>query len=210
MVRHAVARRLRVEGVAPGYFRPIIPLNAPNALTLARIALVPVMVLLVLNDETGALTAAAAVFIVASVTDAADGHLARSRNLITRFGRLADPVADKLLVGGALISLVAVDRLATWIAVVVIAREAFVSGLRWYAGTEGISIHVSGLGKAKTGAQMTAITVLMLVSETTGAWISAMLAVMVTLTVASGIDYLLSYLRQSPGPRTSPVTVARW
>lgn len=201
---------MRVEGAAPGYFRPIIPLNAPNVLTLARIALVPVMVLLVLGDETGALTAAAAVFVVASITDAADGHLARSRNLITRFGRLADPVADKLLVGGALVSLVAVDRLAAWIAIVVIAREAFVSALRWYAGTEGISIHVSGLGKAKTGAQMTAIAVLMLVSDPTGTAISAMLAAMVTLTVASGIDYLLCYLRQAPGARAQPVTVARW
>jgi CDP-diacylglycerol--glycerol-3-phosphate 3-phosphatidyltransferase len=123
---------------------------------------------------------------------------------------LADPVADKLLVGAALLSLVSVDRLAAWIAAVVIGREAFVSALRWYAGTEGISIHVSALGKAKTGAQMTAITALMLVGDTGAAWVDAMLAVVVTLTVASGIDYLLGYWRQSAAPRTSPVTVARW
>jgi CDP-diacylglycerol--glycerol-3-phosphate 3-phosphatidyltransferase len=174
-----------------------MPLNLPNALTLIRIGLVPVMVLLIAFDEDGALLLAAAVFGVAALTDVADGHVARSRNLITTFGRIADPLADKLLVGAALISLVMVDRLAMWIALIIIAREVGVSALRWYAGGQGITISVSGLGKAKTGTQMTAIPMLMLVPDPSAPWVSGVLLVVVAITVASGIDYALTYARES-------------
>ena len=173
-----------------------MPLNLPNALTLIRIGLVPVMVLLIALDE-GALLLAAAVFGIAALTDVADGHVARSRNLITTFGRIADPVADKLLVGAALVSLVLVDRLAVWIALIIIAREVGVSALRWYAGSQGITISVSGLGKAKTGVQMTAIPMLMLIPDTSAAWVSGVLLLVVAITVASGIDYALTYARES-------------
>ena len=190
---------------------PIIPLNLPNVLTLVRIAMVPVMVLLIALDASRELVLAAAVFGVAAVTDVADGHFARSRNMITTFGRLADPVADKLLVGGALVSLVAIDRLALWIASVILLREVAVSVLRWYAGTQGIVISVSGLGKAKTGAQMTAIPMLMLVPDPTAAWVGAALLAVVAITVASGLDYALTYARQSSAAAAAgAVGVARW
>jgi CDP-diacylglycerol--glycerol-3-phosphate 3-phosphatidyltransferase len=175
-------------------------LNLPNALTLVRIGLVPVMIMLLLGRDFGPFYAAAAVFCVAAATDAADGHIARSRNLITRFGQLADPVADKLLVGGALVTLVSVDRLAAWIAVVVLAREAGVSALRWYAGRRGTEIAVSSVGKLKTGMQMTSIAALMVVPDPSAAWLQAWLLGVVAVTVASGLDYLLGYARGGPAP----------
>ena len=195
-----------------GYLSLIVPINLPNLLTLARICLVPLMVALIAaGDASGALYLAAAVFGVAALTDVADGHLARSRNLITTFGRIADPVADKLLVGSALVSLVAIDRLALWIAAVIILREVGVSLLRYHASLQDITIHVSGLGKAKTGAQMTAIPMLMLVPDPSAMWVSAVLLAVVGITVASGLDYWLTYERErSAIASTGAVPVARW
>ena len=194
-----------------GYLSLIIPLNLPNLLTLLRICLVPLMVVLIaMGEATGSLLLAAAVFGVAAITDVADGHLARSRNLITNFGRIADPVADKLLVGSALVSLVAIDRLALWIALVIVAREVGVSLLRYHAGLQGIVIHVSGLGKAKTGAQMTAIPMLMLVPDPTVPFVSAIMLCVVAITIASGLDYALTYEREASAADGAAVPVARW
>lgn len=176
---------------------PIIPLNAPNVLTLARIAMVPAMVALIIaGDDAPVLLAPAAVFGVAALTDVADGHLARSRDMITKFGRLADPLADKLLVGTALVSLVAVERLALWVAAAIIAREVAVTGLRWHARREGVEVEVSGLGKAKTGAQMLAIPMLMLVPDPAAVWVQGILAAVVGVTIASGLDYARTYARR--------------
>jgi len=174
-----------------------VPLNLPNALTLSRIAFVPLMLLLLLGEEAGPLPAAAAVFAAAALTDAADGHLARSRGLVTTFGRIADPLADKLLVGTALITLVAIDRLALWIALVIGIREAGVALLRWHAGRQGIVLHVSQLGKVKTCFQMTAIATLMLVPDPNATWVWALLMAVVWLTVISGAQYVIEYARQT-------------
>ena len=187
-----------------------MPLNAANLLTLARVVLVPVMVLLVIGDEAGALHAAAAVFGVAAVTDAADGHIARARDMVTTFGRLMDPVADKLLVGVALGALVAVDRLALWIALVIVLRDVGVSALRWYAGTRGIVIAVSPLGKAKTGMQMVAIPLLMLVPVPTAAWVDALALAVAAVTVASGVQYGLTYLRRAAEGPVGAVPAPDW
>ncbi len=195
-----------------GYLCWIIPLNLPNLLTLFRIGMVPVMVALILaGDASGSLFLAAAVFGLAAITDVADGHVARSRNLITTFGRIADPVADKLLVGAALVSLVTIDRLAMWIAAVIVLREVGVSLLRYHAGTRGIVIAVSGLGKAKTGVQMTAIPMLMLVPDPGAAWVAAWMLGVVAITVASGLDYWLTYERErSAEAAAGTVRMARW
>jgi len=181
-------------------------LNAPNVLTVARILMVPVMVLLLLDDRLGPLYAAAAVFGVAALTDVADGHLARSRNMITRFGRLVDPVADKLLVGGALATLVVIDRLAAWIFVVVVVREVGVSLLRWHAANRGVEIPVSSIGKLKTGVQMTAIVALMLAPDPGAAWVDIYLVAVVAATVVSGLDYWLSYLRRTAATPATAVS----
>jgi CDP-diacylglycerol---glycerol-3-phosphate 3-phosphatidyltransferase len=135
---------------------------------------------------------------VAALTDMADGHLARSRDMVTSFGRIADPLADKLLVGTALASLVAIDRLALWIALVIGAREASVALLRWHAGREGIVLHVSSLGKVKTCLQMSMLVMLMLVPDPDAAWVQALLLVVVAVTVWSGLQYLAAYLRLQP------------
>jgi CDP-diacylglycerol--glycerol-3-phosphate 3-phosphatidyltransferase len=174
-----------------------VPLNLPNALTLSRIAIVPLMLVLLLGEEAGPLPAAAAVFAAAALTDAADGHLARSRGLVTKFGRIADPLADKLLVGTALITLVAIDRLALWIALVIGIREAGVALLRWHAGRQGIVLHVSQLGKVKTCFQMTAIATLMLVPDPNATWVWALLMAVVWLTVISGAQYVIEYASQT-------------
>jgi CDP-diacylglycerol---glycerol-3-phosphate 3-phosphatidyltransferase len=177
--------------------RASVPLNLPNVLTLSRIAFVPLMLVLLLGEEAGPLPAAAAVFGAAALTDAADGHIARSRGLVTTFGRIADPLADKLLVGAALASLVAIDRLALWIALVIGAREASVALLRWHAGRRDIVLHVSQLGKAKTCFQMTAIAALMVVPDPEALWVTALLMAVVGLTVVSGLQYALEYARQT-------------
>ena len=185
-----------------------MPLNVANVLTLSRIVMVPLMLVLLFGDQVGPLPFAAAVFGVAALTDAADGHVARSRNMITDFGRLADPFADKLLVGAALASLVMIDRLALWIALVVGVREAAVTVLRWHAARRGVVISASPLGKAKTGAQMTAILMLMLVPDPGAGWVDAVLLTVVALTVASGVQYGLAYARRRAAVPARAVGVA--
>jgi CDP-diacylglycerol--glycerol-3-phosphate 3-phosphatidyltransferase len=173
-----------------------VPLNLPNVLTLSRIAFAPLLLVLLLGEDAGPIPAAAAVFGVAALTDAADGHIARSRDLATDFGRIADPLADKLLVGTALASLVVIDRLALWIALVIGLREAGVALLRWHAGRQGVVLHVSPLGKVKTGLQMSSIGLLMLVPDAGAPWVTAVLMVVVAVTVVSGLQYLLAFARR--------------
>src|SRR4051812_28976650 len=116
--------------------------------------------------------------------------------MITTFGRIADPLADKLLVGTALAALVMIDRLALWIALVIGLREVGVALLRWHAGRQGVVVHVSSLGKVKTGLQMTSIVMLMLVSHTGAPWVTAVLLVVVGLTVVSGLQYQFAFARR--------------
>ncbi len=112
----------------------MFPLNLPNLLTVIRILLVPVLVVALLDKTGGGDLLAAVVFAAASLTDAIDGYLARHRNSITTFGKLMDPIADKLLIVAALIVLVSLDRLEAWVAMVIIAREFAVTVLRVAVG----------------------------------------------------------------------------
>ena len=178
-------------------------LNAPNALTLGRICFIPLLTVMLLRGDPGPLWAATALFGLLALTDVADGYLARSRDLITTFGRIMDPVADKLLVGAVLVSLVVVDRLAVWLAAVVIVREVAVSALRWVAGTRGLVIASSPVGKAKTGVQMVTIVALMLAPDPTAAWLAPLLAAAAAITIASGLDYFVGYARAA-GVRSGP------
>ena len=115
----------------------MFPVNVPNVLTLARILAVPVLVVALLDETPDGDVIAAAVFALAAITDGLDGYIARRRQQVTTFGKLMDPLADKLLVVAALISLVSLDRLAAWIAMVIIARELAVTGLRAIAAERG-------------------------------------------------------------------------
>src|SRR5205807_9420214 len=126
----------------------MVPLNAPNVLTVVRILLVPVLIVALLEKTSGGDLLAAIVFASASLTDAIDGYLARSRNWVTTFGKLMDPIADKLLIIAALIALVSLSRLDAWVAMVIIAREFAVNVLRvGVAAQRRVVISASVLGK---------------------------------------------------------------
>jgi len=137
-------------------------LNLPNILTLARIAAVPVIVALLMFESRENCFWAAAVFSLAAITDWLDGYLARKWGVVTVLGKFLDPLADKLIVMGALIMLIPLDRVPAWAVFVILAREMLVTGLRSIASAEGIVIAASDLGKYKTIFQMVAIIGLLL------------------------------------------------
>lgn len=133
-------------------------MNLANKLTILRIILVPVfLVFISIKGIPYGKPIAIAIFIIASITDTLDGYIARSRNQVTRFGKFMDPLADKLLVTAALISLVEFHIIPAWAAMIIIAREFAVTGLRAVAAAEGIVIAASNWGKAKTVTQIIAI-----------------------------------------------------
>ena len=170
----------------------MFPLNVPNVLTLFRILLVPVLVVALLEATPNGSTVAAIVFAAAAITDGLDGYIARTRRSITTFGKVMDPIADKLLIAAALITLVSLDRVAAWAAMVIIAREFAVSGLRIAAGQQGVVIPASRLGKLKTVVQVAAI---LAVIATSALWADVLLYVAVAVTVVSGADYFLNFRR---------------
>ena len=174
----------------------MFPLNLPNVLTLLRILLVPVLVVALTEEVPGGDAIAAAVFVVAALTDGIDGYIARSRESITNFGKVMDPVADKLLIAAALLALVSLDRVDAWVAMVIIAREFAVSGLRIAAGQQGVVIPASGLGKVKTIVQSAAVLALIAVPDPGAAWVLALVYAMVLTTVVSGADYFLNFRRR--------------
>ena len=171
----------------------MLPLNLPNVLTVLRILLVPVLVVALLG-ETGNDLLAALVFAAASVTDALDGYLARTRNSITSFGKLMDPIADKLLVIAALFALVSLDRLQAWIAMVIVTRELAVTVTRMAATAQGVIIPAAGLGKIKTMVQVAAIFFL-IAFDPTPLWVDLLVYAAVSVTVVSGIDYFFGLRR---------------
>jgi len=174
----------------------MFPLNVPNLLTLLRILLVPVLVVALGTEATGGSEIAAAVFVLAAVTDGLDGYIARSRQSITTFGKVMDPVADKLLIAAALLTLVSLDRVDAWVAMIIIAREFAVSGLRIAAGQQGVVIPASALGKLKTIVQSAAVLALIAVNDPDVVWVQALVYGMVLTTIVSGADYFLNFRRR--------------
>lgn len=174
-------------------------LNLPNALTVLRLLCVPVMALLLwFDDGSDALArdAAAVIFVLAALTDLADGAIARRYGLITTFGKVADPIADKALIGVALISLSLLGELPWWVTAVILVRELGVTALRFWVIEHGV-IPASRGGKAKTVAQTVAIA--MYLVDVRWEWWSAasavVMAVAVILTVVTGIDYVVRAVR---------------
>jgi CDP-diacylglycerol---glycerol-3-phosphate 3-phosphatidyltransferase len=174
---------------------PMFPLNLPNVLTVLRIMLVPVLVVALLGNTPAGDVLAAVVFALASLTDFIDGYLARARDSITTFGKLMDPLADKLLIVAALISLVSLHRLAAWVAMVIIARELAVTVLRLGASQAGIVIAASMFGKVKTCLQIAAILAVIAVHGQP-AWVSGLLYATVLVTVLSGLDFFFGVRRR--------------
>ena len=178
-------------------FEPTIP----NLLTLFRILLIPVLAAALLSGIESGDVIAAIVFAVASVTDALDGWIARRNKEVTTFGKLMDPLADKLLVTSALVSLVSLDRLQAWVAMVIIAREFAVTGLRQLAMEHGEVIHASAWGKIKTAAQIAMVLALILVDDSP-LWVDALVYATVAITILSAADYFFGFRRIIQGRST--------
>ena len=169
--------------------------NVPNVLTMLRILLVPVLVVALLDKTPSGDLLAAIVFAVASFTDAIDGYLARSRNSVTNFGKLMDPLADKLLITAALVALVSLGRLAAWVAMVIIAREMAVTILRLGATQQGVVAAANPLGKLKTVVQVATIIAL-IASKSRPLWLDLMVYATVLVTVVSGVDFVFGLRRR--------------
>lgn len=169
--------------------------NLPNMLSLSRVFLTPiVMVFLAVRGQFGTIFGvnigdimAGLVFIIASLTDAVDGYIARKHGIVTNLGKFIDPLADKILVVAALISLVELQRLPAWIVVIIVSREFIVSGVRMMAAVEGVVIPASAGGKAKTVSQI--IAIVMMIFNIPYAMPVMWLAML--LTVWSGLDYMI-------------------
>jgi CDP-diacylglycerol---glycerol-3-phosphate 3-phosphatidyltransferase len=186
----------------------VFTINVPNVLTLIRILLVPVLVVALLDQTSDGDVLAAIVFAIASLTDAIDGYLARSRNAITTFGKLMDPVADKLLIIAALFTLVSLDRVAPWVAMVIVAREFAVTVTRMAVAPSGVVIAANWWGKAKTIVQVLTIFLLIAI-DGSPVWLDLLTYAMVAITVISGIDYffgLRRLLREAEDRRVRAVT----
>ncbi len=183
--------------------------NVPNALTVLRFALVPVFVGFLVTGGAGWRVAAFAVFAVASATDLLDGELARRSGLVTDFGKIADPIADKALTGSALVTLSALGELPWWVTAIIAVREVGVTVLRFWVIRHGI-IPASRGGKVKTVLQMTAIGLYVLPIGL--AWAKeTIMAIAVVVTVVTGADYVARAvrLRRAVPRRRSPEEAAR-
>lgn len=179
----------RQTDAAPG----VSPFNLPNILTVFRIFLVPVFMFFLLTRIQYGNYLAAGVFVVAALTDSLDGYIARKRKQVTKLGTILDPLADKLLITSALVSLVELGQVAAWVAVVILGREFAVTGLRAVKAEEGVIIPAGVLGKLKTLSQIVAIILVILedfyhplLAWPIGDWA---MYLAVVLTVVSGLAY---------------------
>jgi len=164
-------------------------MNTANKLTMLRVALIPVFLIILYLGFPGSRYVALAVFVIASITDFADGHIARSRNQITDFGKFMDPLADKVLVLSAMIWFVQVGKMPAWAVVIVVARELAVTGLRLIAVDNGRVIAAAKSGKIKTTVTMIGIIVMFLFSSKV--LDSVFTALIVVTTVYSGCEYFI-------------------
>jgi CDP-diacylglycerol--glycerol-3-phosphate 3-phosphatidyltransferase len=180
-------------GTAETLITPPGLVNVANALTVLRLGLVPVFVYFLEGSGTGWRIVAFVAFGVASLTDLLDGELARRRGLITDFGKIADPIADKVLTGSALVTLSLLGELAWWVTVVILFREVAVTGLRFWVIRRGV-IAASRGGKAKTILQLVAISLYILPGPP-GVVRGVVMAAAVALTIVTGIDYAARAMR---------------
>ena len=164
-------------------------MNLPNKLTLLRILLIPVFMVVLYWGFPGAGYVALAIFIIASLTDLLDGKIARARNLVTDFGKFADPLADKMLVTAAMLWFVETGRMPAWALLIVICREFAVSGLRMLAADKGKVIAAGWSGKVKTASTMVCIVLMVLPSP---AVVNTLCVWVITLTTLySGVEYFM-------------------
>jgi len=170
--------------------------NLPNALSLVRIFLVPVLVVFLILVPRPYNLWAAAVFLAAVLTDWLDGRIARSMRQVTTLGKLLDPVADKLLIAASLISLVQVKRVEAWMVVLIVCRDLAITGLRGIAASQSVIIQASDFGKATMIAEVIAVALLILNYPAVAAPLGkAALAVAIVLSLISGVDYFRKFWR---------------
>lgn len=177
-------------------------MNLPNTLSLVRIFLVPFLVVFLIANAEPRNYPAAAIFLAAVFTDWLDGRIARSRKQVTTLGQLLDPIADKLLIAAALISLVEIGRVPAWVVTIIIGRDIAITGLRGIAASQGLIIAASQLGKYKMGAEVVAVIFLILdpgLSRLPGIHLNLgelAVGVAVVLSTVSGFDYFVRFWRQ--------------
>jgi len=168
-------------------------MNLPNKLTILRVIMIPFFVFaLMLENGTNQTYRyiAAAIFIIASLTDLLDGNIARKYNLVTNFGKFMDPLADKLLVCSALICMIELGQLPAWMVLIIIAREFIISGFRLVASDNGVVIAASYWGKWKTTFQMISVVLLIFNFEALSMITNATVWIALALTVISLVDYI--------------------
>lgn len=167
-------------------------MNLPNKLTIARVIMVPFFIVLYMMNYT---LLAFIIFVVAAFTDLLDGHIARKYNLITNFGKIMDPLADKILVYSAFCCMVENGLIPAWMLIVILSREFIVGGMRTVAASEGIVVAAGMSGKIKTVLQMIAVPMLLLVGVISWPyWITAsyiLLWASLIMTVYSGVEYIM-------------------
>ncbi|MBK5251186.1 MAG: CDP-diacylglycerol--glycerol-3-phosphate 3-phosphatidyltransferase [Peptostreptococcaceae bacterium] len=163
-------------------------MNLPNKITLTRILMVPIFIWVLLSGIENSRLIAALIFAIASVTDFLDGYLARKYDLVSDFGKLMDPMADKILVASALIGMVQLGRITVWPVVIILAREFLITSFRSLAASKGSVIAASIWGKIKTNTQIVAIILLTL---TNNAVADVALWISVGFTIMSAVDYIV-------------------
>lgn len=171
-------------------------MNTPNKLTIARMIIVPFLVIFLLTGWGGEANRyiSLTLFVVASVTDWFDGYLARKNNLVTNFGKFLDPLADKLLVCSAMICMIDLKRLPAWFVIIIIAREFIISGFRLIAAENGIVIAANYWGKFKTASQM--IMIILLILHFDGIFV-ILEQIFIWLSLALTIISLITYIWQN-------------
>jgi len=169
-------------------------LTIPNWLTLTRILMLPILVFVLLQGSSGSRALAAAIFIVAALTDWLDGHLARKNDQITSLGELLDPVADKLLIVAALLPLVALGKVDAWVVGILLGREFLVTTMRTIALRHGIIVPASPIGKTKMGLEVTAI--IFLITELLPPIGTFLIWAAMIVSLVSAVDYFKNFSRE--------------
>jgi len=175
--------------------------NLPNAVTMLRICIIPVLFLLLFNPDRIWSLIIAVLFIMAALTDLLDGYLARRYHIVTNIGKFLDPIADKIIVNTAMVLMIPIGRIPAWIVAIIIIRDFVIDGIRTIATSEGMIIDASKLGKRKTLCQIFALSALMIHYPFLGANAHAVgmviLYIALWLTIHSGIDYMVEFYRSA-------------
>jgi CDP-diacylglycerol---glycerol-3-phosphate 3-phosphatidyltransferase len=198
----------RASRIAMMYYRfeleDLRVLNLPNTLTLSRIFLTPLLVVVLLTRIDGKEIYGVVIFVIAALTDYLDGYIARKRNQVTDVGKLLDPIADKLLITSAFISLVELNLAPAWMVVIIVGREFAVSGIRSIAASQGYVMPANALGKLKTVCQVLTIVVLIVADTYIEPWERFgrfLLWVTVAISLVSAVNYLWIFLRVGSSSR---------